>query len=155
MNDIAKFLAAAAGGAVAMHLYRNYQAEQQHAAQQAAYARRGPVQRIADTATGVIQDLVPASQMQGMNGHMAMPPQRAHGQRYAPQGPAAGFYAQGGMRQSAPGNPHAPVIVPGRRVAAQRSAAPPPPPPPPSAAEANESGYESYGDGNVMGGQSF
>lgn len=151
MNDIAKLLAAAAGGAVAMHLYRTYQTDQHAAAQRAALARRTPVQRIADTATGVIKDLVPANQMQGMAGHMPMP-QRAHGQRYAPQNsPAAGFYSQGGMRQSAPGNPHAPVMVPGRPTA-RASAAPPPPAPAP---EATEGGYENYGDGNVMGGQSF
>lgn len=138
MNDIAKFIAAAAGGAVVMHLYRNYQAEQQAAAQRAAFARRTPVQRLADTATGVIQDLVPANQMQGMAGHMPMPA-------------AGGFYAQGGMRQSAPGNPHAPVMIPGRPTG-RMSAAPPPPEP---AAEASETGYENYGEGNVMGGQSF
>lgn len=141
MNDLAKLFAAAAGGAVAMHLFRNYQDEREIAAQRAAFAARNPVQRLADTATGVIRDLVPASQMQGMHGmhgHMPMP------------APPQGFYAQG-VRQSNPGNPHAPVMIPGRATG-RMSAAPPPPPPAPDAAE---TGYEDYGGDNVMGGQSF
>ena len=143
MNDIAKLIAAAAGGAFVMHAYKAYQADQAAAAQQAALARRAPAQRVADAATGLIHDLVPQRQMQGMNGHMPMPPMGAVG--------GNGFYAQG-MRQSAPGNPHAPVMVPSRH--AGRSSAPPPPPIEP-ADEQGENGYEDYSADNVMGGQAF
>ena len=131
-------LAAAAGGAIALHLYRNYQSGQSGAARRAAMARRSPAQRLTDSATSAFRELVPASQMQGMGGHMAMP------------APPQGFYGQNGMRQSGMGNPHAPVVIPDRRAAS----APPPPEAAPSGG-GGENGFENYGDDNVMGGQSF
>ena len=132
MSDLAKFIAAAAGGAIAMNLYRNYQADQALAAHQAVQAGRSPVQRLTDTATSAFRDFVPAGQVNGMGGHMPMP-------QYAP------MYQQ----------PAAPAQNdPMRRVAAQVSGVPPAPP---AAVAPNEgeAEFEQYGDGNMMGGQAF
>ena len=55
MNDLAKMFAAAAGGAIAMHLYMGYQGEQARAARMAAQSGRSPAQRLTDSATSAIR----------------------------------------------------------------------------------------------------
>lgn len=140
MNDWAKYLIGIGAGYAAALIYKNYQAEQALEAARLARSRQSTAGKITELAVQGARDvgLVPASNMQGLHGHM-------------PMSQAGGFYGQGGMRQSAPGNPHAPVVVP-RRQAPQ--APPPPPPPPPAEGEAHEE-FENYSDDNMMGGQRF
>ena len=107
-------------------------------AEQLVSARRGrgATERITDFA----RDLIPAGTVNGMGGMSGHIPMQA-------------FYGQGGMRQSAPGNPHAPVVIPSR----PRAVAPPPPGPAPQSAPSGGGAaeYENYSDDNVMGGQAF
>ena len=135
MNDWAKYLIGIAAGYGAAILYKNYQAEQASL----ALAQRSPAQRLSQTMFQAGQDvgLIPASQVQGMGSYMPMPGQ--------------GFYGNSGMRQSAPGNPHAPVVIPRR----QAPKAPPPPPPPPMESDGEVNEFVDYSDDNTMGGQRF
>jgi hypothetical protein len=154
MKDWAKYLMVGAAGLAAGIIYKNYQAEQAHQAALDTRRRRGTTGRITDLAlqAGREVGLVPANNMNGMSGHMPMP-QRAHGQRYAPQSSPTGpgFYGNSGMRQSGAGNPHAPVQVPAR----PRTVIPPPPAASPADNSDGEgSDYEQYG-GDMMGGQRF
>jgi hypothetical protein len=141
VNDLAKLFAAAAGGAFAMHLYRNYQAEQMATAQRARLTQRSTGQKLVDTATSAFRDFVPASQVSGMAGHMPMPQPPFPYHAAAPYQPPPQPSTTGGFP---------------RRAAAQASAAPPPPPPTPDAENNGTQGeFEIYSDDNLMGGQRF